>query len=106
MLKSEARIATPAARKYLVQLCKHFRHKVPAEYDDSQGRVDFQPGDCLMTASEDQLIIHCEGEDEFTMLRMKKILEQHLQQFAWREDLAIEWTAIQEGASSEPLSGH
>jgi hypothetical protein len=47
---AEATVSSEKASRYLIQLCKHFAHKTPAEYDASQGRVDVQPGLCLMSA--------------------------------------------------------
>ena len=46
MFVVEARVETEHASKYIAQLCKHFRHKVPAEYDEISGEVDFQTGRC------------------------------------------------------------
>lgn len=42
---------TASAAKYLQQLCKHFAHKVPAEWDTETGEVSFPFGHCRMEAS-------------------------------------------------------
>ena len=36
-----AAVETENASKYLVQLCKHFAHKVDVDYDQTQARVEF-----------------------------------------------------------------
>ena len=91
MVTSEARVATPNAAKYMVQLCKHFRHKVTVEYDDQQARVDFPFGVCRMTADAEELVIRCEANSEDLARRMEVVLDQHLQKFAWREKPAVDW---------------
>ena len=41
---SQARVQTPKARNYLVQLCKHFAHRIPATFADNHGRIQFDGG--------------------------------------------------------------
>lgn len=94
MFVFESRVATAHAPKYIAQLCKHFRHKVPAEYDEGSGHVDFQPGTCVLKAEEGVLVMRCETEDEKNVGRLKFILEDHLKRFAWREEPDIEWKEI------------
>ena len=48
---SQARIATPLASRYLQQLCKHFAHKLPVEFDPQRGRIEFSIGLCRLEAS-------------------------------------------------------
>ena len=37
--RSEARVGTAHAQRYLAQLCKHFGHKLPTTYDDVSGQI-------------------------------------------------------------------
>ena len=94
MLVSEAKVKTEKASRYIAQLCKHFQHKVPAEYDEREGRVDFQPGNCVMTAADGVLTMRCEADDEKAMGRVKYILDDHLTRFAWREKPEIVWENV------------
>lgn len=94
MHTAESRIQTAHASKYIAQLCKHFHHKVPVEYDEISGRVDFQPGLCMLQVADGALVIRCEAEDEAGLGRLKFILEDHLQRFAWREKPLIEWKSL------------
>lgn len=93
MVTSEARVATPNAAKYMVQLCKHFRHKVAVEYDAHRARVDFPFGVCRMTADAEELVMRCEVDNDDLARRMEAVLEQHLQKFAWREKPTVAWRA-------------
>ncbi|PVB62392.1 DUF2218 domain-containing protein [Labrenzia sp. 011] len=82
---------TASASKYLQQLCKHFAHKVPAEWDSASGKVCFPFGSCRMEASPTSLTIRCEADEEQKIDRMKYVIDDHLERFAWREKLTLEW---------------
>ncbi|MCW2307693.1 DUF2218 domain-containing protein [Rhodobium gokarnense] len=86
-------IATKAASKYLQQLCKHFAHKVPAEFDSAAGHVRFPFGLCRMAATGAALTIHCEADNAEAAERMQAVIATHLERFAWREELSIDWVA-------------
>lgn len=89
---AEAQVKSDRASSYLVQLCQHFAHKRPAEYDEGKGWVDFQPGLCEMRAVGDELSLRCEAHSEQTLHLVKETVEAHLARFAWREQLALSWT--------------
>ncbi|WP_072396813.1 DUF2218 domain-containing protein [Hyphomicrobium sp. CS1GBMeth3] len=89
---AEAQVKSEKASRYLVQLCKHFAHKVPTDYDASTGRVDFQPGLCIMHAVGDQLSLRCEADSEPALHRVKDVVEIHLVRFARGEEIAVTWT--------------
>ena len=91
MVQSQAQVETRNASRYLVQLCKHFAHKISVEYDTRKGRAEFPFGLCLMEAEDDRLILHCEGADEAALNRVQDVLQRHLEGFAFRENPTIEW---------------
>jgi uncharacterized protein len=93
MVNSEARIPTTAASRYLVQLCKHWSHKLPVEYTPERGTVAFSPTRvCRFEASSDALAMRLETEDVESLDRMEGVVVDHLKRFAFREDLgAIVW---------------
>ena len=41
-MRSSATVPTSHARRYMVQLCKHFAHRVPATFDERDGRIQFE----------------------------------------------------------------
>ena len=88
---AQARVRSERASRYLVQLCKHFAHKIPADYDERTGKVDFQPGLCVMHATGDWLSLRCEASSEPDLIRVKSIVADHLARFAWQEGIAVEW---------------
>ena len=88
---TECRVPSKKAQRYLAQLCKHFAHKVPVDWDETQAEVDFGFGNCRMTSGQDELHIICSARDEADLERVKYVLEDHLRRFAWREELRIDW---------------
>lgn len=92
MKTAQATAQTGSASKYLRQLCKHFAHKVPADWTDTTGTVKFPWGDCGMSATGSSLVITCEAADDQNMARIKAVVDDHLERFAWREELKLQWT--------------
>ncbi|MEM9632847.1 MAG: DUF2218 domain-containing protein [Pseudomonadota bacterium] len=82
---------TASASKYLQQLCKHFAHKVPATWDTARGEVSFPFGFCRMEATENCLTIRCEADEGQKMARMQGVIDSHIERFAWREELKLQW---------------
>lgn len=91
MLTATASVETEKASRYLVQLCKHFAHKVPAEWTDTTGHVQLPPGDCRLTVDGNTLTMVCEAKDAEGLSVAKHIVEDHLVRFAWREELSVTW---------------
>lgn len=88
---SIANIATPHARKYLVQLCKHFQHKRPASWSDDAGAIRFTIGDCNLAAAADALTVTVVASEAGAIAELEDVVARHLVRFAFREELAIHW---------------
>lgn len=100
MHSAHATIHSEKAGRYLIQLCKHFAHKVPATWDDTEGEnikghVEFSIGTCDLTAADDALLITCSAPDADGLGKVKHTMEDHIVRFAWKEELTVEW---QDGA--------
>lgn len=87
-LKARARVATVNGERYVIQMCKHFRHKVTADYADRVGDVDFKFAKARVVATDDAIEMSCEADDLVSLGRAKYVLDDHLLRFAWREKLA------------------
>jgi len=90
-LVSEARVATPLARRYMTQLCKHFEHKLPVTYTTHTGRIEFQAGLCLMEAQDETLVLRAEAGDAEGLDRLENVVVKHLERFAFRDKPAVNW---------------
>ncbi len=92
MNHSSTHIATPHASKYILKLCRHFAHKVPAQFTEWEGRVRFLQGQCVMRADAEGLDIYLQADAPGQMPGMHFIIDDHLQRFARTEVLAYGWT--------------
>jgi hypothetical protein len=96
-LAAEARVPTKSARRYLGQLCKHFAHKLPATYEPEfvTGRIEFPAGVCSLDATAPELLVMrvtaANGED---LERLEGVVARHLERFAFRETLTMDWQAL------------
>lgn len=89
---SRARIRTPKARNYVVQLCKHFGHKIPAAFADNKGRIKFDSGVCELNADDEStLVIAVSASDEGTLAALEDVVDRHLKRFAFGEELNVAW---------------
>jgi hypothetical protein len=55
MFQSTATVTTLTPRRYLVQLCKHFEHRLEVSHTDDTGRIVFPVGICALLAAGDKL---------------------------------------------------
>ena len=90
MVAHVAKIETEKASRYLEQLCKHFGHKVPVNFDAAAGQIDLPIGVCRLSACPDTLTMRVEGT-EANIERLEQVIGDHLARFAFRENPAIAW---------------
>jgi hypothetical protein len=88
MFRSEARVPTASASRYLQQLCKHWAHKLTVEFTPEKGRVSFA-GDrvAFFELEPCALVLRVEASDEAGLRHTEGIVVNHLRRFAFREDL-------------------
>lgn len=92
MTQVEARVPTASGGKYVQQLCKHWAHKLPVELDGDTGVVTFVGAMATMTADAEAIDVTVRGEDREQVDRLKDVVAQHLDRFAFREaPLTYNW---------------
>ena len=92
MLESAAYLETASGSKYLVQLCKHFAHKIAVSYSESHGECQFACGAAVLDADGEGLRMAVTAADEDGLARTQAIIESHLVRFAFREKIeALDW---------------
>ncbi len=95
--RATARVATGTPGRYIAQLCRHFAHKVPAEYDPpgfeaTRGHITFPDmGVCALRAAPEALELELSAKDEETLHRLQDVVARHLERFAWREPPTVAW---------------
>ena len=96
MAIARGRAKTASGSKYLQQLCKHWGHKFEVELSETRGQVWFPSAVATMEASADSLLVTVETEDAEAVERLKEIVTNHLDRFAFREaPLPFEWSAAE-----------
>ena len=93
MTVSVARVPTQSASRYLQQLAKHWSHKMTTSFTPEEGSIDFPTGARLeMRADSDTLDLALTVPADGDPARMRKVVEEHLDRFAFRESaLTFEW---------------
>lgn len=93
MASSTARVPTANGSRYLQQLCKHWAHKFEVECTPEKGRVNLPVGTiATMEATPEALDVRLEAVDDDVLARMKTVLANHLDRFAFREaPLPFDW---------------
>lgn len=92
MIETTAHMKTDLGAKYLVQMCKHFAHKVEVEYSATYGECRFDGGVAILDATADGLHLIVKAENEETLAWARSALESHLVRFAFRENVqGLEW---------------
>jgi hypothetical protein len=94
---ASGRALTANGSKYLQQVCKHWGHKFEVEVSSTRGQVRFPSAVVTMEATADALLVSVETEDGDAIERLKAIVADHLDRFAFREaPLPIQWSATGE----------
>lgn len=86
-----ARFETAHASRYMQQLCKHFAHKVPVEWNATHGVAVLPHGRCVMDADGAALSLACDAAAPEREPLLVKVVEVHLERFAWKEQVALDW---------------
>jgi hypothetical protein len=92
MLKKTATIKTVQARRYLQMLCKHFKHKVSAGWDEEQGWVEFAMGRCELNCTNDLLQVHCQANNADDLQEITETVKSHFDRFAQKQQLTLQWS--------------
>ncbi|NTF06328.1 DUF2218 domain-containing protein [Agrobacterium rubi] len=91
-MAATSELVTESGSKYLVQLFKHFAHKIEVNYSDTHGECTFDFGTASLDAEADRLKIAVTAPDEEKLDRAKSVVESHLLRFAFREDVnKLDW---------------
>ncbi|MEL6524987.1 MAG: DUF2218 domain-containing protein [Chloroflexota bacterium] len=90
-MNAKSVITTKNAEKLMRWTIGHFKMKVPAEYDKTQGKVEFPAGICTMQATTDQLIITVEATTSESLSWLKDIVGRHVEKFGIKENIHVEW---------------
>ncbi|RRH96427.1 DUF2218 domain-containing protein [Mesorhizobium tamadayense] len=91
MPTSRTDVATEHASRYLQQLCKHWAHKFPVEFDPHHGAIQLSLGRTVMDADDKALHIAVAADDAASLERLEAVVADHIKRFAFREELTFDW---------------
>lgn len=93
MLTSSSEFQTENASKYIIQMCKHFAHKVEVSYTETDGQATLPYGMAYMKEKDGSLLFQVEAESEMALSVCQSIIEKHIVRFAFREKLeSLAWS--------------
>ncbi|MDB5571029.1 MAG: hypothetical protein JWN93_2212 [Hyphomicrobiales bacterium] len=94
---SRASVPTTSAAKYMIQLCKHWGHRLAVDYNETTGKVVFDDDrKCVFHATPETLELEIETADEEQLARTQNTVVVHLNRFAFREPFEnVEWRRLQ-----------
>lgn len=87
-------VNTEKGAKYVQRLCKHFAHKVQAQCEETQGKVQFEMGTADMFASTDVLTLTCKANNATDLGDIVDTIDRHFERFAKADELVLEWQQI------------
>jgi hypothetical protein len=101
---SRADVATGAPARYAKQLISHLGRKVPFTGDAITAPATAVIGAATagIVVGEGVLTLWAAGDDEESVARVEQVLGSHLERFAQREALTVQW--VRDGAAPIPTS--
>lgn len=91
MVEKHAVIATDEAVRFVRMLCKHFAHKVKADWNEQSGWVEFAMGSCDLQASSTGLQVRCRAGNEADLEEVADTIKSHFDRFAQKQQLVLNW---------------
>jgi hypothetical protein len=91
MLTTSITVQTAKAASYYAQLCKHFGHKLPVTEAKGLARMTFGAGVGQVHYDANGLTLLAEADTVEDLRKVADILGSHLERFAFREDLRVNW---------------
>jgi catechol 2,3-dioxygenase len=90
---ARAVVATERPSPYLLQLAKHFRHKLDVAYDaaGTGATIPFAFGVARATAGDGRLVLDAHAHTAADLARLERVVGSHLERFGRRDELEVRW---------------
>ena len=92
-MRSRAEVATDRPSPYLLQLAKHFRHKLDVTFDAERGTIPFEFGRAELSTAEGVLVLEALADSREGLERVEQVVGSHLERFGRRDELAVRWVS-------------
>jgi uncharacterized protein len=90
---SEALVTTDRPSRYLMQLRKHFGHKIQTVWTEHEGELHFSMGTALLYTQPDGLRIALTAGDAEALDQLADVVARHLIRFGTKDELVVTWTS-------------
>lgn len=94
MLQSETVLLATNPASAIARMCKHFSHKVPAQWDEHSARIQFPTGDCEMVSREESIHVLCRAVDAEAMATLQDVITRHIPNLLWRDEQTVTWSPV------------
>jgi uncharacterized protein len=94
MFQQHARVQTGEPARFMKQLCRHFGHKIPAEFDDEHGSIVFSDGRCDLSVEPGTLVLVTTSESVAGAAHVADVMASHLTRFGFRENLSVAFAPV------------
>jgi catechol 2,3-dioxygenase len=98
-LRGRADVATDRPSPYLLQVAKHFRHKLDVTFDERAATIRFAFGRAELRAEEATLVIEAIAATPGELERVEHVVGSHLVRFGRRDELEVTWRAAEASPS-------
>ncbi len=88
-MHASAHFPTDQPGRYLAQICKHFAHKLPVDWSDTEGVCRFVCGTARLAVTETGLALSVTAPSEAELLETQDVIERHLLRFAFRDGAEV-----------------
>jgi hypothetical protein len=104
-LSSRAVVETAKPSPYLLQLAKHFRHKLDVRFDERTAVIPFAFGHAELAAGDGALTITAFAQTPADLRRVEQVIGSHLERFGRPDELrvAFEELPASRSAGSPPV---
>ncbi len=90
-MEKHAEFETERAQRYMTALCHHFGRKVPIHLGETSGRIELPFGQCILVAQGGRLALEVSAETAAELDTAVKVISDHLERFAFRENPRLDW---------------
>jgi hypothetical protein len=93
-LAGRAVVATEKPSPYLLQVAKHFRHKLDVRFDERSAVIPLAAGVAVLSAGDEALTLTAHAHTPADLARVEHVIGSHLERFGRRDELAVAWDSL------------
>lgn len=86
-----AYVSTVNPSRLINRLCKHFSHKIEAEWSETNGLLTFSIGECRLSTKNGALALECQSPTTDELDELGQVVASHLIRFAGDEMVEVQW---------------